>query len=171
MHRGSESGKCCCDRDLPSAPGSLRTVEHLLSRAAPAFRTGPRPAGIVAAGQDLPSQVSRAVRDLDHSVLAIQGPPGTGKTYVSALAIIDLIAEGRRVAVSSNSHKAIGNLLGATVARARSRGLQALVVQKTSDDDDEAESGVVTVNDDDAPEIGQGQVVGATAWHFAHRDG
>jgi uncharacterized protein len=35
---------------LIEAPGSLRAVEHLLSRAPPAFRTGSRPAGIVAAG-------------------------------------------------------------------------------------------------------------------------
>lgn len=153
---------------LVDAPGSLRAVEDLLGRAAPRFRGGPRAGGIAEPGADLPAEVSRAVRDLDSSVIAIQGPPGTGKTYVSAQAIVDLIGEGRRVAVASNSHKAIGNLLKATVTRARQIGVAARVVQKTSDDgDDEAESGVVLVNDNDAPEIAQAQVVGATAWHFA----
>ena len=153
---------------LVDAPGRLRAVEDLLARRPPRFVDGPRPEGITTPGVDLPSEVSRAVRDLDSSVIAIQGPPGTGKTYVSALAIIDLVRQGRRIAVASNSHKAIGNLLKATVARAREVGVSVRLVQKASDDgDDETDGGIVLVSDNDAPEIGQAQVVGATAWHFA----
>ena len=44
---------------------------------------------------------------LDHGTLPIQGPPGTGKTYVSSHAILALTRMGKRVAVTSNSHKAI----------------------------------------------------------------
>lgn len=153
---------------LVQAPGSLQAVEHLLSRTHPQFRSGPRPGSIVTPGADLPAEVGRAICDLDSSVLAIQGPPGTGKTYVSAVAIVDLIRAGRRVAVSSNSHKAISNLLKAVVQRARERGVDAVVVQKASEDEeDEAQSGVLLVNDNNAPEISQASVVGATAWHFA----
>ena len=50
--------------------------------------------------------------DLDHSYLFIQGPPGTGKTYNAAHAIDALLRAGKRVGVSSNSHKAINKLLG-----------------------------------------------------------
>ena len=56
---------------------------------------------------------------LDHGTLPIQGPPGTGKTYVSSHAILALTRMGKRVAVTSNSHKAIDNLLTAVVERAR----------------------------------------------------
>ena len=44
-------------------------------------------------------------------MLPIQGPPGTGKTYVTARAILSLVAAGRRVAVASTSHEAIRNVL------------------------------------------------------------
>nr|WP_248311303.1 DEAD/DEAH box helicase [Bosea sp. ASV33] len=102
------------------------------------------------------------------TTLAIQGPPGTGKTYVSALSIVDLVRAGKRIAVSSNSHKAIGNLLEAVVDRARAEGVPCSVVQKASDDgDDEAHPGIIFVSDNDAPEIAAADVVGATAWHFA----
>ena len=102
------------------------------------------------------------------TTLAIQGPPGTGKTYVSALTIVELVRAGKRIAVSSNSHKAIGNLLEAVADRARDEGVACRVVQKASDDgDDEAHPGIVFVSDNDAPEIGSAHVVGATAWHFA----
>ena len=102
------------------------------------------------------------------TTLAIQGPPGTGKTYVSALSIVNLVRAGKRVAVSSNSHKAIGNLLKAVAYRARAEGVRCSVAQKTSDDgDDDTHPGIDCVNDNDAPEIAAADVVGATAWHFA----
>ncbi len=148
--------------------GRLPAVEHLLTRSPPAFVDGLRPAGVIPADGDLPSETSRAIAAMAATTLAIQGPPGTGKTYVSALSIVDLVRSGRRVAVSSNSHKAIGNLLEAVADRARAEGVRCSVVQKASDEgDDEAHPGIVFVSDNDAPEIAAANVVGATAWHFA----
>jgi uncharacterized protein len=148
--------------------GRLPAVEHLLTRSSPMFVDGLRPAGVIAADGDLPAETSRAIAAMAGTTLAIQGPPGTGKTYVSALAIVDLVRAGKRVAVSSNSHKAIGNLLEAVANRARAERVNCRVVQKASDDgDDDAHPGIVFVSDNDAPEIASGHVVGATAWHFA----
>ena len=48
---------------------------------------------------------------MNSTYLTIQGPPGTGKTYNSARMIIELMKEGKKVGVSSNSHEAIKNLL------------------------------------------------------------
>ena len=45
------------------------------------------------------------------TTLAVQGPPGSGKTTTAAKAIVRLVEDGARVGVTSNSHKAILNLL------------------------------------------------------------
>jgi predicted RecB family nuclease len=151
--------------------GRARAVEQLLTRSPPQFRGGLRPGGIVNEDGDLPAQTSAAIADMADTTLAIQGPPGTGKTYVSALAILDLVRAGKRVAVSSNSHKAIGNLLKAVAARAAAEGVRCRIAQKANDDgDDDDVSGISLVRDNDAPEIQSAQVVGATAWHFARYD-
>ena len=149
----------------------LSAVEHLLSRSAPVFLDGHRPNGIIPEDGDLALDTSRAIAAMAGTTLAIQGPPGTGKTYVSALSIIDLVRAGKRVAVSSNSHKAIGNLLEAVADRGRAEGVDCRVVQKASDDgEDDAHPGIIFVSDNDAPEIATAHVMGATAWHFARYD-
>jgi predicted RecB family nuclease len=151
--------------------GRMRAVEHLLTRSLPIFVDGPRPNSIVNQEADLPAETSRAIATMDHTTLAIQGPPGTGKTYVSALSIIDLVRAGKRVAVSSNSHKAIGNLLESVADRAAENGIQCQIVQKATDDgDDDAHPAIFLVASNDAPEIASANVVGATAWHFARYD-
>ncbi len=148
--------------------GRFPAVEDMLTRSPPRFIDGLRPAGVISADGDLPADASRAIAAMADSTLIIQGPPGTGKTYVSALSIVDLIQAGERVAVSSNSHKAIGNLLEAVAEGARAQGVNCRLVQKASDDgDDDAHPGIVFVTDNDAPEIASAHVVGATAWHFA----
>lgn len=148
--------------------GRFPAVEDMLTRSPPRFVDGLRLAGVISANGDLPADTSRAIAAMAGSTLAIQGPPGTGKTYISALSIVDLVRAGKRVAVSSNSHKAIGNLLEAVADRARAEGVNCRLVQKASDDgDDDAHPGIVVVTDNDAPEIASAHVVGATAWHFA----
>lgn len=150
--------------------GRMQAVEHLIARATPLFREGTR-AQIVAPDSELTLETSTAIAAMDDTTLAIQGPPGTGKTYVSAVAIVDLVRAGHRVAVSSNSHKAVGNLLAAVAERARNQGIACRVVQKTSDDgDDDERTDVTLVAANDAPEIEAADVVGATAWHFARYD-
>ncbi len=76
--------------------------------------TGRKPGEpIVATPAPRSSRRIDAVRRLDGSYLFIQGPPGAGKTYTGSHVIAALLADGKRVAVSSNSHKAINNLLEA----------------------------------------------------------
>jgi len=154
--------------DIITDRGRYRAIEHLLCRSLPTFLGGPRPEGIVDPEGDLPAQTSAAIADMDDTTLAIQGPPGTGKTYVSALSIVDLLRAGRRCAISSNSHKAIGNLIAGVAERAAAEGLNCRIVRKASDDEEEDDHPLVTlVTDNDAPEIRAAHVVGATAWHFA----
>ena len=61
--------------------------------------------------EDFIKSIIQAANDLDNSYLCIQGPPGAGKTFTACNVIADLMAKGKRVGVSSNSHKAIVNLM------------------------------------------------------------
>ena len=64
----------------------------------------------LAAGRPRRGEASSS-RGLDGRHLVIQGPPGSGKTYTGARLIAHLIGLGRRVGVTSTSHKAIHNLI------------------------------------------------------------
>jgi AAA domain/RNase_H superfamily len=66
---------------------------------------------IIPDGTDLLSGTIQAIANLDSSLLCIQGPPGSGKTYTAAQVIAHLVAQGKSVAVSANSHQAIVNLM------------------------------------------------------------
>ena len=110
----------------------------------------------------------KAVRRLDQSVLPVQGPPGTGKTYVTARAILALVRDGGRVAVSSNSHEAIRNVLMECVRALREEGVGGVqIVHKVSDRADlsqEYKEAVSCVVSNEAGEIHNAHIVGGTAW-------
>ncbi len=81
---------------------------------------------------------------LDGGTLAIQGPPGTGKTYTGARMILALVAAGKTVGVTANSHKVIGNVLDAVVAAAKETGARTatgtriVIGQKPAGDEEPA---------------------------------
>ncbi len=117
-----------------------------------------------------------AVENLDQSYLCIQGPPGTGKSYLAARAIIDLIRKGKKIAVSSNSHKAIENLLEEIAAASIECGLEfagAKVKQDQSGEVPRFSGSNIKHYKDDKKVIGilDGlQLVGGTAWFFAREE-
>lgn len=127
---------------------------------------------IVPAGVELLSGSCAAIAALDHSYLFIQGPPGTGKTYTASQAIVDRLQAGARVAVTSNSHKAINNLLSAVEDRAREMNFSFLGAKKASQQDPSSQfdgSCVETVLV--ANEIHDGhRLVGGTAFLFSRED-
>ena len=81
----------------------------------------PNPSSLVARGETPLEAVRRIAPGLDRSVLPVQGPPGSGKTHTGARMILDLLADGKRVAVTATSHKVISNLLGAVCKAADDR--------------------------------------------------
>ncbi len=113
------------------APDSPRRAAFDLLRRVPprvgdAPRPGPEPPSasgpnLVGEGETPLDAVLRIAPRLDRSVLPVQGPPGSGKTHAGARMILDLLARGRRVGVTANSHKVISNLLGAVCRAADQR--------------------------------------------------
>jgi len=157
---------------LCADPSGDQAMVDMLMRRPPRLAGRPDGTPVVQEGQDLVEATVAAVRDLVDSTLLIQGPPGTGKTYTSARAIVALLQDGRRVGVSSNSHKAIHNILAAVQAHADEIGFSFDGVKKGSRGDDETafESRCIsTVHNSDEVSSGY-QLVGATAWHFATED-
>ena len=154
-------------------PRSMRALDDFLGREPPRFKG--RGQGPLLLGKDLVAEVIDAVRSLDFSVLPIQGPPGTGKTFVASKAIAALVRDGRRVAVSSNSHAAIRNVLTAVAMTLRDDGGPVVsIVHKGGDEDPDQEQGsgqgvkVVTATGDALLQLAP--VVGGTAWLLAREE-
>jgi predicted RecB family nuclease len=99
--------------------GPYRSARDLLLRHPPRVeRHGPgEPLRLP--GEAAVDAARRHVVHLDRTTLAIQGPPGSGKTWCGARMILDLVAAGRKVGVTANSHKVIGKLLDEVLAAAR----------------------------------------------------
>ncbi|MGZ8982997.1 MAG: TM0106 family RecB-like putative nuclease [Methylotenera sp.] len=95
---------------------------------------------LLVAGEDPLSQTISVVERMQDSYIFIQGPPGTGKTYTGSHLIAKLLQDGKRVAVSSNSHKAINNLLYAVDKRMIEAGASYRGVKKVSTTDQHVDS-------------------------------
>ncbi|KAA9158749.1 TM0106 family RecB-like putative nuclease [Amycolatopsis acidicola] len=146
--------------ELPRHPGIdlLRRVPPRLRGSAPL----PEP------GEDLVRTVIETVDLLDHSALAVQGPPGAGKTYLAGKLIAHLVREGKTVAVTSTSHKAVENVLAAAKKNApelpcakRPKGTPD---PKTPWDQPKTNDALVRWR----AEHDTGHLVGGTAWTFAN---
>jgi uncharacterized protein len=111
-----------------------------------------------------------AALSLDSSYLFVQGPPGSGKTWNGAQMAIALMRAGRRVGVTSRSHKAIHQFLREVRDAALAQGY-AFHGRKKGDGEDVYEDEFVDCTKDNAamtdPEL---QLVAGTAWLFAREE-
>lgn len=113
---------------------------------------------------------SRVVASLSNSYLFIQGPPGAGKTYTGSHVIVDLLKAGKTVAVTSNSHKAINNLLKA-VEKVAEADEYAFSGVKKSTSRESCVNGKYIADSTSTPDIikkiAQFSLVAGTAWLFS----
>ena len=155
-----------------------RAVDDLLAAGAPrlaSLGSGDSAAGEAesAAGADIlggadPVQGTVAAVDrMDSTTLPIQGPPGAGKTYVTVRAILSLVRAGHRVGVSSNSHKAIQNvLLGCLAERAEGEFRVAHKISKEIEGYPE-DCGILLTTANGDSVLAESEVVGGTAFLFS----
>jgi uncharacterized protein len=102
-------GTWVADNGIDS-PGPWRAARDLLLRRAP--RVGQQPDASLRAESKTDLDAAIALGSaLTDSALAIQGPPGAGKTYAGAHMIIELLKAGKKVGITSNSHKVIAHFL------------------------------------------------------------
>ena len=155
-----------------SAGNGSNAIFDLLGRQRPRFKSahdGP----LVGQGESLIAAATRCALDLDDGLLFIQGPPGTGKTYTSAQVIVSLIQAGKRIGVTSNSHKAINNLLSRIEEVATERGVTFEGAKKASGNDPDSALGgtmIKDVYDNQTIEDHRYDLIGGTAFLFARED-
>jgi uncharacterized protein len=161
-------------RGIGARDGRFRAARDLLLRRPPRLRgaetDGPlrRPAeSALAAGRRLGIY-------LDGTVLPVQGPPGTGKTHTGARMILDLIQSGRKVGVTAQSHRVIGNLLEAVARATRAEGIPIRIGQRTDDPEDVVDDRIERIGNTEAAiagiRDGTWDVVGGTSWLWARDD-
>jgi uncharacterized protein len=139
-------------------------VDALLKRLVPA-------GSLQKDGETTINAASRIAAGMSGACLVIQGPPGTGKTYTAAQVITSLLAAGKKVGVTSNSHKAIINLLNACGEATKESGTTLRGIKVGGDKDEEfhkANQGIqfIQSSKDAIGAYGSG-IVGGTAWLFA----
>jgi uncharacterized protein len=144
-----------------------QALQALLAREPPrlAGRTPGTP--LIDRAADVITEAVKAVGRMDLTYLPIQGPPGTGKTYVASQAIMALLRQGKRIAVTSNSHKAIGNLLTAINARAREKKVPLQAIQKVSNGEPSADPAIEVTKDNEDTRLATYPLVAGTAWLLA----
>ncbi|ANV85774.1 hypothetical protein AWQ21_14665 (plasmid) [Picosynechococcus sp. PCC 7003] len=119
------------DYEQGQLPETSPAIVDFLTRAKPRFTpeySGPEQTKAIAPSRDPQErlkQVINAVRHLDCSYLTIQGPPGAGKSYTGKHIIAELVKTGARIGITSNSHKAINNLLLSTAQHCHAQGIKA----------------------------------------------
>ena len=122
----------CLADGLLAGDGRYSAALDFLRKSAPRIRGHAPGTPIIDETHAALPQIIGAVVNMDNTTLFIQGPPGAGKTYTGSHLIVELIARGCRVGVTSNSHKAIHNLLHAVEKQADQRGLKFGGVYKAS---------------------------------------
>ncbi|MEW6224619.1 MAG: TM0106 family RecB-like putative nuclease [Chloroflexota bacterium] len=157
-------------------PGPYLAARDLVLRRLPRISGLAEGEPLARAGETGTEAGRRLAVGLDGTVLAIQGPPGTGKTYTAARMILDLVAAGRRVGVTAQSHRVIANLLEAIAQANADEGGPVVRIGQRCDDPQEASShpGIVRLPDNGAVRRGlrdgTWDVVGGTAWLWARGD-
>jgi uncharacterized protein len=107
-------GEWVATNGIESDSPDWQAARDLLRRCPPRLASGG--GGDLAGENESGSDAARRLAlVLDGTTLAVQGPPGSGKTYTGARMIVDLVRAGRRVGITSNSHKVISNLVEAVL--------------------------------------------------------
>ena len=141
-------------------------ITDFLTRSNP--RINGHGGGVIVSDASDTSAIVEVARNLDNSYLCIQGPPGAGKTYMAKHIIGELLKQGKRVGISSNSHKAILNLM--TGVAEHVEGEDYVLVKAGGDKNDPAFKSDNLKHIGSVKSLPDGHSVcfGGTAWAFSN---
>ncbi len=126
--------------------------------------------------EDMVENAKQIVSKMKDGCLVIQGPPGTGKTYTASQMIIELLRQNKRIGITSNSHKAVINLMRACVERSSEAEVKLAGVKGTGEgeiNDPELQPFIEFVKGGQqaiAAFTADKNIIGGTAWLFSHSD-
>jgi predicted RecB family nuclease len=141
--------------------------------AAGALLTRKKPTGdaLLQPGETTLAAALRLSRELPSGILPTQGPPGAGKTFTGAHMICALVAAGKKVGVTANSHKVIGHLIEEALKAANQHNVAMACVQKVTDPPTAAPPNGLSYVTDNARAFdalaNDAHVLGGTAWLWA----
>jgi superfamily I DNA and/or RNA helicase len=113
------------------------------------------------------------VHQLDQTTLPIQGPPGSGKSTTGAQMVLSLLAAGRKVGMTANSHKVISALLEKVCEQAAQNGQPVRAIQRVNKEGQGYDSPQVKLSKDteevrEALDSGEAAVAAGTSWLWTH---
>jgi predicted RecB family nuclease len=163
-------GQWAAVNGLASNTVPYRAARDLVRRVPPAVgQVAGEPLAQI--GEPVGDAARRIVLAMTGGCLAVQGPPGSGKSTTGADMIVALVVAGRRVGVTSNSHKVIGGLLDKVAEKAREHGVPLRIGQKPASDEGPTHAPARVLPSNEAVEEALAQheldVVGGTPWLWA----
>jgi uncharacterized protein len=147
-------------------------IDDLLHRRPPRI-AGHTGGALIDTERSVSDTTVELIRSMDHTTLCVQGPPGTGKTYTAAKAIVQLLQDGKRIAVTANGHKAILNVLAEAQRQAAELGLSHDIFKAGGTKVDAEEAGCTWVRQSkEVVDLVDGSpcVIGGTAWVFSREE-
>ncbi|MBV9439578.1 MAG: TM0106 family RecB-like putative nuclease [Candidatus Eremiobacteraeota bacterium] len=150
--------------DLLGGATRYDAARAVLGRALPRFRA--RVTGDVIQPPAVDeSSLLELCRALDRSYLFLQGPPGSGKTYFGARLIVGLLNDGKRIGITSQSHKAIHHLIDQVLCVADERHVSVRGFKRCSPGDPDKAHPLLETTE--ALGACDGNLLTGTAWAFA----
>jgi uncharacterized protein len=141
-------------RSYLAGDGSYPALVSVLERATPRV--------------DLSLELPEAALTLEGSYLLVQGPPGAGKTWQGAKMAVALMRAGRRIGVTSLSHKGINKLLLEIEREAALQDFHFRGMKKHSDEEGAFRATFIESSDQSGDLLDEGfQLIAGTGWLFA----
>lgn len=176
-----QAGSILAQEHVPATPIQLALTEQgvdLLKGQLPAstkalLNRRPPSEKIRVSGESNTESALRVTQEMKGACFVIQGPPGTGKTYTGAQVILRLLQKGKKIGITSNSHKAINHLMKSVGESARENGAGTVVtgIKVESEPDAELYDQNPGLRHIDSNKKGKaeyrGGLVGGTAWLFS----
>ena len=148
-----------------------KSIADLLYRTPPQIEEHTVGAPLISDATELLPETVDLIKRMKGTTICIQGPPGAGKTYTGSRVILALLKDGQRVGVTSNSHKAIENLMEGVLGAAKADNFQVTGFKNGSEAEFLKKTGYKKFETKEIASLSAAAnghiLIGGTAWTFS----